>query len=356
MLVPKIMLIMPLLIVPAYALEPLALSMSYDKSFAKIVYLSVNTNADSLELISDGYIIYVNGKGWDRTRFEDKVILKNRNGSSDILVILDNAASILNWTIINGNDTSNGSLSLEKELSLIVPILNVEDPARDISLIKQYLKPGDIVVFPPSIYKHIKELKQELPGLKIGTGGTSIEPLLKGINRFPEDIDYVTYDYEPDFTPEFTSDQNKSIEYFSQLFNEAHKYNKQLIIVPVYVYGKDWDWGEVAKYTDIIIVQVQNFQRGFVGPDEFKPTNIGKDLKSVTKELVDEIRSKAPDTKIYLQIGFTYGPSSNDVYADIVDIKDLGIDGIAVWYNPGTSQVTAKIDELTELLSMLRSN
>ena len=340
--------------VSSYSLEQLSLESSYKKSFATIIYVTITDDMDSIRFESDGSIIYAKAEGWDRNRIDaNTVTLTNISYDTNRILLIVDDASILEWYA----GESKGSINITgRELSLILPILNIDNPERDISIIKPYLRSNDIVVFPPGAYKYVKELKNEIDGLKIGTGGISIDPLLKGIKKIPSDIDYITYDYEPDFTPEFTSEQDKSIELFKQLYGEVKKYDKGLIIVPVYVYGKDWDWGEVAKHTDIIIVQVQNFQRGFIGPEEFKPTNIGMDLKAVARELIAEIRAKAPDTKIYLQMGFTYGPSADDLFADIQDIKDLDIDGIALWYNPGTVQASAKINELAELLSRIRPN
>lgn len=133
------------------------------------------------------------------------------------------------------------AISIDSNLSLMIPILNKEDPRHDVELLWQYLRPGDIVVFPPDAYGQISELKREIGGLEIGTGGITITTLLPGIQRIPADVEYVIYDYESDFTPEWTTDQEESIKYFKQLYDESHKNNKKLVIVPVFVFGMDWD-------------------------------------------------------------------------------------------------------------------
>ncbi len=235
-------------------------------------------------------------------------------------------------------------------LSFIIPVLNKEDPDNDINVIKNFLRPNDIVVFPVQNYKQVSALKMEISGLKIATGGTSVENILPAITRIPSDVDYVTYDYERNWTPEWTPDQNASIGYFDQLHDKVSLSGKKLIIVPAYVFGQKWDWGEVAKHTDILIVQVQNFQTNAQVPDVIKPSSLGIDLEEVTKKIVKEVREKSPSTKIYLQFGFEVTSDPKNILTDINTVKDLGIDGITLWYNPGTSGTTSKIGLLKELL------
>lgn len=238
-------------------------------------------------------------------------------------------------------------------MSLMVGILNTEDPNRDIDTVRPYLRRGDIVVFPAESYASVSKMKAWSQGIEIGTGGTSIERLLPGIKKIPADVEYVTYDYEPDFTQEFTPDQSESIGFFSRLKDEANKNGKRLVIVPVYALGQEWDWGEVAGSTDILVVQVQNFQRGFEGPDSLKPESIGMNLREVTDNLVLQTKSKSPDTKLYLQMGLSFGSSSKDILLDIEDVNNSGIDGITIWHNPTTSDSTSNAAALEEVLRNL---
>jgi hypothetical protein len=238
-------------------------------------------------------------------------------------------------------------------LSVMVGILDVDDPKREVDAVRKHLVGGDIVVFPAEAYHEVSDMKRGIEGLAIGTGGTRSDLLLEGASRIPEDVEYVTYDYEPDYTPEFTYDQSGSIGIFSKLKEKSNSLGKGLIVVPVYVYGKSWDWGEAAKETDVLVVQVQNFQRGFNGPKELRPESIGKDLRRVAEELVSEIRQKSPSTKIYLQMGLSFGSSPEDILKDIEDVRDSGIDGITIWHNPGLSGKSSSIGDLERVLGGL---
>lgn len=238
----------------------------------------------------------------------------------------------------------------ETNLPLMIPILNDENPDSELTVIKKFLKSGDILVFPPQLYQKVTQIQKEITDIELGTGGTSTQNLLPGISRIPPNVKYVTYDYEPDFTPEWTDDQKKSIELFTQLHEETKKYNKKLVIVPVYHFGQDWDWGEVAKHTDVLVVQVQNYQKGGKFPAQFIPN---ESLTEITKKLVKQVDAKSPTTKLYLQIGFAFGSKPNDVISDINEITNLGIDGFTLWYNPGTSGKTSKFEMLQETLENL---
>ena len=245
----------------------------------------------------------------------------------------------------------NQNMTIGKtNLPLMIPILNDEDPDSELVIIKKYLKSGDILVFPPQLFQKVTQIQKETDNIELATGGTSIKSLLPGISRIPPNVKYVTYDYEPDFTPEWTNNQNESIKLFSQLHEEAKKHDKKLVIVPVYYYGKNWDWGEVAKNTDILLVQVQNYQRGGIFPTQFIPD---ESLVVIAKKLAKQVNEKSPETKLYLQMGYTFGSNSDDVLLDINSVTNSGIDGFTLWYNPGTSGKTSKFEMLHETLQNL---
>lgn len=239
------------------------------------------------------------------------------------------------------------------DLEFMIPVLNLEDPSHDISVIDDYLMDGDIVVFPPDSYLPVSALKSEINGLRIGTGGTNYETLIEGISRIPGDVDYVTYDYEKGFTPEWTTDQNATISHFKGLFEESHRNGKQFIAAPVYIYGKDWDWGEVSKSTDIIVVQAQNFQTGAKVPEDLKPDNFGYDLKTLASKLASDIKPKS-QAKVYIQLDTLVTDDPDNLLHDIDSLRDTGIDGIALWYNPGVSGKTSKISALESTLKRLK--
>jgi hypothetical protein len=103
----------------------------------------------------------------------------------------------------------------------------------------------------------------------------------------------------------------------------------------------------------VIVVQVQNFQTNAQVPDAIKPAALGIDMKEVTQKIVNQVRAKSPSTKIYLQFGFEVTDDSNNILVDIETVKNLGIDGVTLWYNPGTSSATSKLSLLEDLLQKI---
>lgn len=239
-------------------------------------------------------------------------------------------------------------------MSLMLPVLNTQNPQADINVLKPYLKSGDILTDGLNAQSQMIEVKQSIPGLKVGVGGTSIDNVPTIIDRATAGVDYITYDYEKDFTREFSQDQAQSIAYFDQLYSQAHAKGKQLVIVPVYTFGKIWDWGEVAKHTDIIVLQVQNFQTGAKVPLQYTPAVQGEDLQQVVSKIVQQVNAKSPSTKIYLQFDSLVTSDPNNILGDIETVKDLGIDGLTLWYNPGTSGDTSQLQILEQVLSHLK--
>lgn len=241
----------------------------------------------------------------------------------------------------------------DSKLQIMVPVLNSQDPQHDINIIKPYLRSGDIFVFPIKQYKYAVNLSKEVPGLRLATGGTSVKHLISGIPRIPTSIGFITYDYERGHTPEWSRDQATSIRYFDRLDKVAKASGKKLIIAPAWVFNPNFDWGEIAKHTDILVVQVQNFQTNAKVPDIIKPSRLGISLTDVTRLIVSEVRDKSPGTRIFLQFGFDVTNNPDDIIADINAVKGLGINGVTLWYNAHTSADSSKIDLLQKLLSKL---
>lgn len=109
----------------------------------------------------------------------------------------------------------------------------------------------------------------------------------------------------------------------------------------------------MAKNADIIVVQVQNFQTNAMVPESIKPAALGMDLVQVTQHLVEQVKYTSPSTKLYLQFGFEVTDNPADILADIERVKGLGIDGIALWYNPGISGQTSKISLLQKVMEKI---
>lgn len=253
---------------------------------------------------------------------------------------------------IDVRDFDSKAIPVTFNKKIMMPLLNSENPLEDFSKMKKYLRTGDTIIYNPANYKQISLIKNELNGILLGTGGTSINNLKGNICRIPDDTKIVTYDYEPDFTPEYTSDQEKAIEFFSELKIEANSCGKKLAIAPAFVFTSHWDWTEVSKHTDIIIMQVQNFQTNAQVPEKFKPSSLGVNLIQVTRYLTSEIN---PETELYLQFGSVLGSrTGSEIASDMELVSSTDIDGVVLWYNAGLSGNTSNIEPILEALNEIR--
>jgi hypothetical protein len=244
--------------------------------------------------------------------------------------------------------TFSSEINEQKKILKMLPILNSEFPLNDFKKIKPFLNQNDILIYNPSNYE---KLYPHFPNNTLATGGTSINNLLGNICRVPDNTKIITYDYEPAYTPEYSSDQKEAIEFFSKLKSEANSCGKKLAIAPVFIYTSHWDWNEVSKHTDIIIMQVQNFQTNSNVPQKMKSEELGVNLIQVTKYLVSEID---PETELFLQFGSILGSDSgNDIANDFKIVSGLGIDGVVFWYNPGLSGSTSNLEPLLDALNQI---
>jgi hypothetical protein len=240
-------------------------------------------------------------------------------------------------------------------IPVMVPLINSTNPQYDLNVMEPYLESGDIVAFPINQYKYVKNLTNLIPGLQLVSGGTSVKNILPAISHLPSNVVYVSYDYENGTTPEWSTNQTVSIVYFDQLYNAAHSAGKKLVIVPVWVENRNFDWGIVAKHTDMLVVQVQNFQTGANVPPSLKPSKLGMNLTQVTNQIVSEVRTTSPSTKVYLEFGFSATNNPNNILTDINTVKGLGVDGVTIWYQT-LSGNTTQVGLMQQLLSQLNSS
>ncbi len=243
-----------------------------------------------------------------------------------------------------------------KKFIFLIPVMNIENPQHDIDILKPYITSNDTVVFPANNYQEVYQLQQQIPGLTIGTGGTNITALLPVIPTFPNNVKVITYDYERGWSPEWTTTQTKSIQFFDQLHQVTQTANKTFIPYPVFVLGLRWNWGEVVTHADGLVVQVMNWQTGATQvPKEISPSSLGISLGDLTDYLLQQIKSKSPNGKLYYQFGFAQSNITDNVLNDIDIAKSHGVDGVTIVYNIGISGNTSKVDLMADLLKKYRS-
>jgi hypothetical protein len=229
---------------------------------------------------------------------------------------------------------------------LSVILILYDNPANEVAIFGPYIRSGDIISAAPDNFSlsAVSQLKKQAPGIMVATlaGERSKDKILVTIPNLPSIVEVIGYDYEPKKgnAPEFTIDQDRSIQNFDQVREAAHMYGKKLMILPVYVSGRHWDWGEVAKHTDILVVQVQNFQTGSTivqQNPQFSPRALGLDLNGVAKKMVSEVKTKSPSTKIYLQFGFKFSTDPQNMIKDIEAIENIGVDGVLIFQGNKTN-------------------
>ena len=242
------------------------------------------------------------------------------------------------------------------DFTVVFPIMNVENPQIDIDILKPYMTQNDIVLFPAENYTSVLDLPNDIPGLKLGTGGTSISNLLPSLSLLPSDITYITYDYERGWSPEWTDGFDTSMDYFRQLHDATQQAGKKFMPFPVFVLSVDWNWGEVVKNSDILVVQVMNWQtNGTQTPDSITPEALDITLEELTDFLVQQRNIHSPDTKIFYQLGFFQTNNTDSVLYDINRVKAHGLDGIVVVYNRELTGATSNVYLAKELFEKYRT-
>jgi len=226
-----------------------------------------------------------------------------------------------------------------KNFSILTTIFgnNISD---QISQLKPYFNSADVVDLQSNQISYASELKSKL-GVHVAIAGQTTINLQQLKSQAPTwslgNVDVIAYDFEPGTVPDFSTDQSTAISKFSQAYQIAHSLNKKLWINPTWQGGwqsdgKQWDWGEVAKNTDILCLQIPNLE---TGARQFGKNTHGMTLEQVVSSVVQQVKSKAPNTKLYFQFGAGTGQTPQQAIDDINKIKSLGIDGVFIFPQSG---------------------
>lgn len=148
----------------------------------------------------------------------------------------------------------------------------------NLQVFEKNLKNGDYLLIrgnPSEALTVIQKVEQSKPLFDSGVHVNSaifyftIRDIVTTVPKLPHGIDFIVYDYEKgdNYSPEFTANESKSIEYFDQARSAVLQYNKntnsnaRLMITLPYgeLHSANWDWRLAAKHMDVIDMQLQAF-------------------------------------------------------------------------------------------------
>lgn len=226
-----------------------------------------------------------------------------------------------------------------------LPILTTvwgQDIPNQISQIAPYLRSSDVVDLLRGDIGYASQLKSL--GVQVALGGATtfnLQTIKSKLLTLPLDnVDIIAYDYEPRTVPDFSTDQNTAISHFSDLYQTVHALNKRVWVNPVFSTGSNWDWGEVAKHTDILCLQVQNFE---IGANNFGHNTKGMTLQEVVTQVTNQVKAKSPTTKLYFQFGAGTGQTPQQTINDINTIKSIPFDGVLLFSDPNNPQYVVEV-------------
>lgn len=173
----------------------------------------------------------------------------------------------------------------------------------------------------------------------------SIGDIIRTISKLPPGIDFIVYDYEKgdNYSPEFTTNESKSIQYFDQAKAAVLQYNKKtdgdakLMVTPPVgeLSSANWNWSLVAKHMDVMDMQLQAFVQD------------RKTMQHYVLETFDKTESSSPTIFIQISITKTRGTIQDNVDA-INTIKDSRIGAFLIWYQ---STQTSDLEQFFSMMS-----
>lgn len=162
-------------------------------------------------------------------------------------------------------------------------------------------------------------------------------------NTLPPEIDYVAYDFEPTYQPEFTFDEPTAIPLFAQAKAIAAAHGRKVYPTPFNPFRAEaqpnpWNMGLVAQASaDAMDVQLQQILT------QGLPTYQSDALK-----VRDDVRAVTPDLKLFLQVSFALNTADEVMAAAQWLQATPGISGMFVIYD------TANPSLLVTLMQSLR--
>ncbi len=203
----------------------------------------------------------------------------------------------------------------------------------------------------PTTLQNVQAAKSEVqPGVNVGSAMfyAKIADLTSQVPTWPKGLDMVFYDYESgtSFSPEFTTDENQSIQYFDEAESSVRQYNTntggnaKLMVAPSYgdLRLANWDWGLAAKHTDMIDVQFGGY------------TN-SSDLFKYATQVYSQIRQESPNTGTLIQLSLLPKMSTAQITSDdIYKLDSDGVEGFVPWYDESNTTQSVTLQQFFNLL------
>ncbi len=149
----------------------------------------------------------------------------------------------------------------------------------------------------------------------------------------PAAIEYVLYDFEPNFQPEFTFIQTDALPSFEQAKTIAAMHGKKVFPTPFNPFRAEaqplpWDMGAVAlRSHDAMDVQLQQ---------SLNPANPGGGLSQFqthARRVRDDVRATRPDLKLFVQMSFAFNTATELADAATWVKTEGGFAGVFIIYD-----------------------
>ena len=223
------------------------------------------------------------------------------------------------------------------------------------SAVLSVFKPGDFALVPvnttvASAVAVAQQIAVDEPGIHIvffdRTGGLNSVNTMDAYllqNPLPPEIDYIAYDFEPTYQPEFTFDESTAIPLFAQAKAIAAAHGKKVYPTPFNPFRSEavpnpWNMGLVAQVSaDAMDVQLQQIlTQGLAS------------YQTDAAKVRDDVRAVAPDLKLFLQVSFALN-TPDEVLAATQWLQTVaGVSGVFVIYD------TSNPSLLVNLMQSLR--
>lgn len=206
--------------------------------------------------------------------------------------------------------------------------------------VQSVFRPGDFALVPvnTSVASAIAVAQQivvDKPGIHIvffdRTGGLNSVGTMDGylsLNSLPSEIDYIAYDFEPTYQPEFTFDEATAIPLFAQAKAIAAAHGRKVFPTPFNPFRseampKPWNMGLVAQVSaDAMDVQLQQILTQ--GLANYQTDGL---------KVRDDVMAVRPDLKLFLQVSFALNTPAEVLAAAQWLQSTTGISGMFVIYD-----------------------
>jgi hypothetical protein len=223
------------------------------------------------------------------------------------------------------------------------------------SSVQSVFRPGDFALVPvnttiASAVTVAQQIAADTPGVHIvffdRTGGLNSVNTMDAYltqNPLPPEIDYVAYDFEPTYQPEFTFDEPTAVPLFAQAKTIAAGHGRKVYPTPFNPFRAEarpnpWNMGLVAEVSsDAMDVQLQQILTQGLATYQMDALKVRDDVRAVT-----------PDLKLFLQVSFALN-TPDEVLAAAQWLQSTpGISGMFVIYD------TSNPSLLVNLMQTLR--